>query len=89
MCCWEGGGGGGEIPKGGRAGRARSLGIWPRGGEITGGGRSSKECKFYKEPHLSDNVYSYQGRASRRAFFYVRNPNYSEHSVPTILIPEL
>ena len=28
------GGGGGEIPKGGRAGRARSLGIWPRGGEI-------------------------------------------------------
>ena len=33
----RGGGGGGEIPKGGRAGRARSLGIWPRGGEITGG----------------------------------------------------
>ena len=32
-----GGGGVGEIPKGGRAGRARSLGIWPRGGEITGG----------------------------------------------------
>ena len=43
------GGGGGEIPKGGRAGRARSLGIWPTGGvkipgdlapgggEITGG----------------------------------------------------
>ena len=39
---------GGEIPKGGRAGRARSLGIWPGGarslgiwpgrGEITGGG---------------------------------------------------
>ena len=29
-----GGGGGGEIPKGGRAGRARSLGIWPAGGEI-------------------------------------------------------
>ena len=29
-----GGGGGGEIPKGGRAGRARSLGIWPQGGEI-------------------------------------------------------
>ena len=27
---------GGEIPKGGRAGRARSLGIWPRGGEIPG-----------------------------------------------------
>ena len=27
-------GGGGEIPKGGRAGRARSLGIWPQGGEI-------------------------------------------------------
>ena len=48
MCRWEGGGG--EIPKGGRAGRsrslgiwprgggARSLGIWPRGGDITGGG---------------------------------------------------
>ena len=33
-----GGGGGGEIPKGGRAGRARSLGIWPRGDKITGGG---------------------------------------------------
>ena len=31
------GGGGGEIPKGGRAGRARFLGIWPGGGEITGG----------------------------------------------------
>ena len=39
-------GGGGQIPKGGRAGRARSPGIWPRGvkflwdlapgGEITG-----------------------------------------------------
>ena len=28
-----GGGGGGEIPKGGRAGKARFLGIWP-GGEI-------------------------------------------------------
>ena len=28
------GGGGGEIPKGARAGRARSLGIWPRGREI-------------------------------------------------------
>ena len=27
-----GGGGGGEIPKGGRAERSRSLGIWPRGG---------------------------------------------------------
>ena len=26
------GGEGGEIPKGGRAGRARSLGIWPPGG---------------------------------------------------------
>ena len=26
------GGGGGEIPKGGCAGRARSLGIWPPGG---------------------------------------------------------
>ena len=25
---------GGEIPKGGRAGRARFLGIWPWGGEI-------------------------------------------------------
>ena len=33
-------GGGGQIPKGECAGRARSLGIWPRGGggggEITG-----------------------------------------------------
>ena len=28
---------GGEIPKGDRARRARSLGIWPLGGEITGG----------------------------------------------------
>ena len=27
-------GGGGEIPKGGRAGRARTLGIWPRGDDI-------------------------------------------------------
>ena len=39
------GGEGGEIPKGGRAGRARFLGIWPRGGEIPrdlapGGARS-------------------------------------------------
>ena len=44
MCRWDGGGGV-EIPKGGRAGSARSLGIWPRGGgEIPrdlapGGGR--------------------------------------------------
>ena len=29
------GGGGGEIPKGGCAGRVRSLGIWPGGGEIS------------------------------------------------------
>ena len=33
-----GGGGGSEIPKGGRAGRARSLGIWPPGGRDHGGG---------------------------------------------------
>ena len=26
----------GEIPKGGRAGRARSLGLWPRGGRSQG-----------------------------------------------------
>ena len=32
-----GGGRGGEIPKGGRAGRARSLGIWPRGARLQGG----------------------------------------------------
>ena len=32
-----GGEGGGRDPKGGRAGRARSLGIWPREG---GGARS-------------------------------------------------
>ena len=32
----------------------------------------------------------WQDRASRRAFsFYARNPNYSEHSVSTILIPEI
>ena len=29
--------GGGEIPKGGRAGRTRSLGIWPRGARSRGG----------------------------------------------------
>ena len=28
---------GGEIPKGGRAGRATSLGIWPRGARLRGG----------------------------------------------------
>ena len=39
-------------------------------------------------PYLLRNVYSCQDRASRRAFFYAGNPNYSEHSVPTILIPE-
>ena len=33
MCRWDGGWG--EIPKGGRAGRARSPGIWPRGGGVT------------------------------------------------------
>ena len=45
-----GGGGGGEIPKGGRAGRARSLGIWPRGGgEITGGEiPGTPECKHFR-----------------------------------------
>ena len=83
------GGGGARSLKGGAQGGRDPWGFGPGGGEITEGGRSSKEYKFYKEPHLSDNVYSYQGRASRRAFFYVRNPNYSEHSVPTILIPEL
>ena len=35
-----GGGGGGEIPKGGRAGRARSQGIWPGGRDHGGGGRN-------------------------------------------------
>ena len=30
-------GGEGEIPKGGHAGRARSLGTWPRGGRYHGG----------------------------------------------------
>ena len=33
-------GGGSEIPKGGRAGRARSLGIWPREGRDHGGAKS-------------------------------------------------
>ena len=36
MCHREGGGG--EFPKGGHAGRAKSLGIWPGGG--VGGARS-------------------------------------------------
>ena len=39
-------------------------------------------------PGLLHNVYSCQDRASRRAFSYAGNPNYSEHSVPTILILE-
>ena len=39
-------------------------------------------------PDLLRNVYSCQDHASRRAFFYAGNPNYSEHSVPIILIPE-
>ena len=51
MCRWEGGGG--EIPKGGgggggggggRAGRARSLGIWPRGRDH--GGRNPWDTGF-------------------------------------------
>ena len=37
MCRWDGGGGP-EIPKGGRAGRVRSLGIWPLGWAISRGG---------------------------------------------------
>ena len=37
MCRWEGG----EIPKGRRAGRARSLGNWP-GGRDHGGGAESQ-----------------------------------------------
>ena len=37
MCRWDGGG---EILKEGRVGRARSLGIWPRGVDITGGVKS-------------------------------------------------
>ena len=37
---------------------------------------------------LLRNVYSCQDRASRRAFFYAGNSNYSENSVPTIFIPE-
>ena len=40
-------------------------------------------------PYLLCNVYSCQDRASRRAFFYADNPNYSYHSAPSILIPEL
>ena len=42
------GGGRGEIPKGGRAGRARFLGIWPWGGEIPrvlAPGRARSRCK--------------------------------------------
>ena len=34
--CVVGRGGGGEILKGGRAGRARSLGFWPRGASSRG-----------------------------------------------------
>ena len=41
MCRWEGwGGGGGKIPKGGRAGGGEiPRDLAPRGGEITGGAR--------------------------------------------------
>ena len=46
-----GGGGGGEIPKGkgggGGVGRARSIGIWPRGGEITRGRNPWDTGKIY------------------------------------------
>ena len=43
-----GGGGRGEIPKGGRAGRARFLGIWPWGGEVPrvlAPGRARSRCE--------------------------------------------
>ena len=39
--------------------------------------------------NLLRNVYSCHDRASRRAFFYADNPNYSLHSAPTIPIPKL
>ena len=51
MCRWEGG----DIPKGGRAGRASSLGIWTRGaksrvGEIPG--TPVFVCLIYFRPYL-------------------------------------
>ena len=63
MCRWEGG----EIPKGGRAGRARSLGIWPegvkslgiwpQGGEITGGGGG--RAKSLGHRHIATKKFCY------------------------------
>ena len=49
---------------------------------------SFRKCEDNNNKSGRSNVYSCQDRASRRAFFYAGNPNYSEHSVPTILIPE-
>ena len=49
---------------------------------------SFRKCEDKNNKSGRRNVYSCQDRASRRAFFYAGNPNYSEHSVPTILIPE-
>ena len=49
---------------------------------------SFRKCEDNNNKSGKNNVYSCQDRASRRAFFYAGNPNYSEHSVPTILIPE-
>ena len=72
MCRWEGGG---EIPKGGRAGRARSLGIWPRGGEIprdlapggeiTGGGGEIPGTPEKRSSHILENIWNFVTPSSR------------------------
>ena len=70
------GGGGGEIPKGGRAGRARSLGIWPGGeiprdlvpgGKITGGAKSLGH-RFEKEGPRRMATRGVWDKQNKRAF---------------------
>ena len=51
-------GGGGEIPKEGRAGRAKSLGIWPRGGGEVTRGRNPWDTGNGQNEIVSDTVRS-------------------------------
>ena len=74
--------GGGEIPKGGRAGRARSLGIWPRGGEIprdlAPGGRDHGGTKSMRH---RDTVNMYTENLTKLC----RSSNWNHHTccIPT------
>ena len=86
-----GGGGVGEIPKGGRAGRARSLGIWPRGARS----RGAKSLGHRKTTHPLVKLVkpecqeSYIGETVRNDSFPATLTLQSPHDIDLQILPIL